>query len=166
MNLLDPNLLWIPVILASLLTVHELGHIAVAKLLNLQLQKVGFRHFPFPHVFVEVAWPRRKSDRVLFLMSGFLTILSLVALARIAGIDYTPLWIAFGIQLMIETNPIYSDFVIMSITDRVSREIARTRASYKQVYKKIYSDYLYSARWYVHFLLWAVLVVAIIRFLK
>ncbi len=81
------------------------------------------------------------------------------------GIDYKPLLIAFGLQLAIETNPVYSDFVILGINDIVGREIRRTKAPYKEVYSSVYSNYIYSASWYLHFILWSALVVLVINFL-
>lgn len=160
------DLLFIPVLLAAFLTIHELGHIAAAKMMNLYLQKVGFSMSPFPHVFVEVTWPRKKKERTIFLMSGFLTIVTLLTLVLTLGLDFKPVLIAFGIQLVIETNPVYSDFVIINLTDKVSAEIARTRQPYKTVYQRVYSNYLYSPAWYVHFVLWVAFIILIINTIK
>lgn len=160
------DLLLIPVLLAVFITIHELGHIAAAKALNLYLQKVGFSMKPFPHVFVNVAWPKKKKERTVYLMSGFITIVTLLILALLFDITSKPLLIAFGIQLVIETNPVYSDFVIINLTEKVSAEIARSRQPYKTVYQRIYSDYLYSPAWYVHFILWVVFIVLIVQLIK
>lgn len=160
------DLLLIPVLLAVFLTVHELGHIAAARLLNLYLQKVGFSMSPFPHVFVEVTWPRKKKQRTIFLMSGFLTIVALLSLVLSLGLAFKPVLIAFGIQLIIETNPVYSDFVIINLTDKVSAEIARTRQPYKTVYQKVYSNYLYSPAWYAHFVLWVAFIILVVNTIK
>jgi hypothetical protein len=163
---LSPELLLVPFLLVAFLTIHELGHIFVAKLLNLYLVKVGFTKFPFPHVFVEVTWPRNKKDRTFFLLSGFFVIILLLSITLLLGIDYKPLLIAFGIQIIIETNPVYSDFVILSLMDSVTKEVVRTRQPYKKVHQRMYSEYLFSPRWYVHFLLWTLLAVFIIQLLK
>lgn len=160
------DLLLVPVFLAVFITLHELGHIAAAKALNLYLQKVGFSMTPFPHVFVNVAWPKKKKERTLYLMSGFITIVTLLLLILLFDITSTPLLIAFGIQLVIETNPIYSDFVIINLTEKVSAEIARSRQPYKTVYQRIYANYLYSPAWYVHFILWVVFIVLIVQLIK
>ncbi len=160
------DLLLVPVLLAVFITIHELGHIAAAKVLNLYLQKVGFSMTPFPHVFVNVAWPKKKIERTVYLMSGFITIITLLLLALLFGMTSKPLLIAFGIQLVIETNPVYSDFVIINLTEKVSAEIARSRQPYKTVYQRIYSNYLYSPAWYIHFVLWVVFIVLIVQLIK
>lgn len=164
--MLSWDLLLIPVLLALFLTIHELGHIAAAKILNLYLQKVGFSMSPFPHVFVEVTWPRKKRERTIFLMSGFFTILMLLTLVLSLGLGFKPVLIAFGIQLIIETNPVYSDFVIINLTDKVSAEIARTRQPYKTVYQKVYNNYLYSPAWYLHFILWVAFIIFVVNIIK
>lgn len=160
------DLLLVPVFLAAFLTIHELGHIVAARVMNLYLQKVGFSMSPIPHVFVEVNWPRERKARTIFLMSGFFTIVSLILIVLAFGLTFKPLLIALGIQLVIETNPIYSDFVIINLTDKVSAEIARTREPYKKVYKRVYSRYLYSKAWYLHFGLWFVFILCIVNTVK
>ena len=91
---------------------------------------------------------------------------TLLTLVLTLGLDFKPVLIAFGIQLVIETNPVYSDFVIINLTDKVSAEIARTRQPYKTVYQRVYSNYLYSPAWYVHFVLWVAFIILIINTIK
>ncbi len=162
---LSAQFLFVPVFLGIFLTIHEIGHVAAAKMMNLHLKKVGFSKFPFPHIFVEVVWPQKKSERIIFLLSGFFTIISLFLIIMFVGIDYKPLLVAFGLQLAIETNPVYSDFVILGINDKVGSEVRRTKAPYKEVYNRVYSNYIYSTSWYLHFILWSALVVSVINFL-
>jgi len=149
-----------------LLVIHETGHVLTAKILQLNIRKVGFTLVPFPHVFVRVDWPRVKKERTFFLMSGFATILLLFALVLIAGISFKPLLIALCLQLIIETNPIYSDFVIIKIVDKVIAEVRKTRQPYPAVYKRIYKKYLFTSGWYVHFFVWTIIVVSVLNVIK
>ncbi|MEM1324063.1 MAG: hypothetical protein AAGG75_27625 [Bacteroidota bacterium] len=160
------TILLVGVFLLLLLTVHELGHIVSAKLLQMPIKKVGFTTVPFPHVFVSVNWPREKNKRTLYLMSGFATTLSIFAIVLLFGVDFKPLLIALCIQMIIETNPIYSDFIIINMFDKVSSEVRSTRQPYKAVYKKVYNKYLFSPKWYIHFAIWFVLIITFINVIK
>lgn len=52
--------------LFGLVFFHELGHIISAKLLQLSIQKIGFRLKPYPHFFVAVKWPRTKLQKFIY----------------------------------------------------------------------------------------------------
>jgi hypothetical protein len=160
------ELLWVPIFIALFLTIHEMGHVLAAKLLKLHLVKIGFTRKPMPHVFVEVEWPKKRNERLVFLLSGFTTIAILFTLFMVAGVYYWPLMLAFAFQVIFETNPIYSDFVILEINDRVRKEVAKSRKPYKLVYQKIYREYMYSPKWYLHFFLWAILILVVIKLTK
>lgn len=160
------NILWIALFLMLLLALHELGHILTAKALHLRISKIGFTLKPFPHVFVKIEWPRKKNQRTLFLMSGFLAILCLIVLVLLLGVSFKPLLIALCLQIIIETNPIYSDFVIINIVDKVAGEVRKTRKPYTKVYNSIYTQYLFSAKWHLHFLVWVIIVITVLNVIK
>lgn len=129
------------IILTSL---HELGHVAVAKWYGLALQKVGFTLVPTPHVFVEVDMPKRDQEKYLFLLAGTLTTLLFCGLAYFLGwFQYLFIAFAFAFQIIVETNPFYSDFTIITGLER--------------------DEYLFSSKWYIHFMLWIGLIVWIIQ---
>ncbi len=165
MSLLE-NIALTALCLGVLLVIHELGHVIAAKILGLNILKVGFTLKPVPHAYVKVDWPKKRNERTIFLLSGFAINLILLALSFLSGISFKPLLLALCIQMVIETNPIYSDFVIINLANRASSEVRKTRSSYSVVYQKLYKEYMHSSKWYLHFGVWVLIIIALINIAK
>jgi len=152
--------------LGFLLVVHELGHVIAAKILGLNILKVGFTLKPVPHAYVKVDWPKKKNKRTIFLMSGFAINLALLATGFLAEVSFKPFLLALCIQMVIETNPIYSDFVIINLASKASLEVRRTKSSYSVVYQKLYKEYMHSSKWYLHFAVWILIIITLVNLAK
>ena len=152
-------------LMTILLCLHELGHVVAAKVLDLSIEKVGFSLKPWPHPFVAV---RNVSDgyrKVVFLSAGLGCTLLLFAIAFASGMLRIPfVYYAFCAEIILETNPFYSDFTTMfNSTEQHSKNY---QAYYQQGTAKNYrasavhfeSSYYFSLRWYVHLFLWMVLI--------
>ncbi len=149
-----------------LIALHELGHVASAKLLRIPIRKMGVTLFPVPHFFVSIKWPKARRDRLIYLFAGFAVYCCILFVCWCNHFfDSRALIIALGIQLIIETNPIYSDFVIAQLISRVYGKF-RQRNNYKTAYREVMRNHLYSNRWYLHFFAWSLLVVAVLTTIR
>jgi hypothetical protein len=70
------------------------------------------------------------------------------------------LYFAFCLQIIIETNPFYSDITIAIITAKNNLKYGK---SYEADYKKIFSKYQFSKFWYLNFILWMVLILLLTK---
>ena len=96
-----------------LLFLHELGHVISAKILGLKIKNISFLFKPYPHFFVAVSWPNNNKERMIYLFSGVFITLSLFAISICFNFfNLKALYIAFIIQIIIESNPFYSDYTI------------------------------------------------------
>lgn len=140
---------------------HECGHILVAKCLRLTVKKVGIQVKPYPHFFVAVAYPRNNFERCLYLFSG--TAITIIFFTFSLFFDFfncLSLYFAFCLQIIIETNPFYSDITLAIITNKNSLKYGK---SYEAEYKKIFSKHQFSKFWYLNFILWMVLILLLTK---
>lgn len=101
--------------LVVLTIMHELGHVIIALFLRLRIASVGIAAYPYPHPFVKVAHTDERWKRYLFFYAGAGMTLLLFILAFFTGIlDYRMIYFAFAIELIIEFNPFYSDFLLVN----------------------------------------------------
>ncbi len=147
-----------------LMILHELGHVISAKLLGLQVYQVGIQWRPYPHFFVAAEWPKAQYKRLIYLFSGtFITVMLLAATYLLGWLDKQYVYYAFVIQLVIESNPFYSDFTIAAVTSNEFDYTTNTK-SYADLYKERFMHYQFSYRWYVHFIGWVILILVLIKF--
>tara|TARA_B110001469_G_C9547523_1_gene271718 strand:+ start:259 stop:744 length:486 start_codon:yes stop_codon:yes gene_type:complete len=143
-----------------LLILHELGHIIVAKILNLPIQKIGFLLRPYPHFYVTVKWPQKRQYAFIYLFSGTFVTMTLFIISIINNFfNLSFLFWTFVIQLIIETNPFYSDFTIMTTLDNLSNRKNLSASNYKKLFK----EYQFTAKWYCHFILWGTLILLLFK---
>ena len=150
---------------------HEVGHIITAKLFKLNIEKIGFAFRPFPRFYVSIiAHKMTIIQRIIFLLSGNIVTVILFTAFIALNINYQILYYFFAFQIIIETNPIYSDYVVAIISYLYRNEY---RKYYTQVKHKgsnnenINPDkfkeiYMFSSIWYVHFIVWGILIVILL----
>lgn len=132
-----------------LLCFHELAHIISAKFLNLKIYHIGFNLKPLPHFFVGVENTNIAYKKNIYLFSGFFCTIVLFVISISNGFwRIEQLYWAFLIQLAIETNPFYSDFVIYIINKKVEKSNVSTNHS------AILRLHYFSLTWYLHFISW------------
>ncbi|MBW8049879.1 MAG: hypothetical protein FVQ77_05980 [Cytophagales bacterium] len=145
---------------------HELGHIIFAKILGLDIQKVGFSLRPYPHVFVSIKWPYKKTEKLIYLFSGSFITLSLFFISFVNDFfEHKFLYYAFAIQFIIETNPFYSDFTIAVVSNNIER-LKNNRNINADFYKNQFLKYQFSFKWYIHFVLWTLLITLLFNLKK
>lgn len=103
-----------PAISFILVIMHELGHLASAKLLKLKIQGFGYQIRPLPSFFVSVERCKSKWKNLIYLLSG--NIITLLVLLVI-NCKFKEWWgmitIPFYLQIIGEYNPFYSDLVLI-----------------------------------------------------
>lgn len=135
---------------------HEAGHIIAALLLKLKIYKIGFLLKPYPHFFVAVNYPTKKIFKYIYLFSGpFLTIVLFIISLYFNFFNNNLMYLAFLVQIVIETNPFYSDYTIAAVVNKIDFK-NRKKTFYTQ-YNQEFSKYQYSLRWYIHFIIWVVI---------
>lgn len=142
------------------MTIHELAHVVSAKLLDKRVKKIGFSIRPFPHFFVSVNGELRGHEKRIFLLSGVGTI---AVLAIILAPLYTysnALRTAILLQLVIDTNPFYSDVALVVYDWTTAKE--REPSSLASLAPK----YHYMGAWYVHLVAWITFVVQTIKIIQ
>jgi hypothetical protein len=163
--------------LATFHVLHELGHVLCAKLLKFRIIKIGFALKPIPHTFVHVSINNSKVNnlkRKIYYLSGFFVYISLLVLFVASSkyqswvlLQYESLVYAFYIQFMIETNPFYSDFVLLQLDNDIQNKLkaAKYRISLKAVHKQSFSLHQFSKNWYIHLILWTITILLIYKHL-
>ena len=87
--------------------------------MNIPIERVSFNLKPIPNLNISIKWPREKRKGFYFLFSGTLsTIIISLILLFCDFLNIKSLFYAILIQLIIETNPIYSDFVIAFVYNK------------------------------------------------
>ncbi|MEO0734255.1 MAG: hypothetical protein AAFZ52_15575 [Bacteroidota bacterium] len=129
-----------------LMLLHETAHYLSARAMNLRVIDFGFktdRTVPYP--FVEVGWTPDVNKRTVYLMAGVATTASLLLLVLLLLGARLPegVYLGFAVQLLLETNPVFSDFTLLRAMSAGRRKATE----------------LFSTTWYVHFLIWAGLLV-------
>lgn len=146
------EILWTTLFVGGLIVLHETGHVIAAKLMRLSILKVGVQFKPYPHAYVSVKWPLNALKRFIYLFSGSAMTLLLFSIALAFNFfDFQLLYVAFALQIAIETNPFYSDFTIaiLSTQNQHNRQPTPEETQEKS------EAYMFSAQWYLHFLIWS-----------
>lgn len=162
-----------------LLMLHECGHIIAAKAMELNIEKVGFSFLPVPRLYVSIIdnnIPLKK--KLLYLLGGnFMTLLLFVSYL-ISPLKELNIYNAFAFQLIVETNPFYSDYAVAIISYIALKKIKNiySKIKYKKdaidtedIIKDVKNEYLFSKIWYIHFIIWTLIIVflfAILKFIK
>lgn len=140
---------------------HETGHVVAAKIIGLKVYQVGFQWHPYPHLFVAATWPRTEVERLVYLFSGPLVTASIFFIMLFYDFfGFKHIYHAFAIQLIIESNPFYSDFTIAAITKSRQEDIKSTSIHSS---KMRLSDYLFSYKWYIHFSIWTFFIIVLLK---
>ena len=71
-----------PAISFILVIMHELGHLASAKLLKLKIQGFGYQIRPLPSFFVSVERCKSKWKNLIYLLSGNIITLLVLLVSR------------------------------------------------------------------------------------
>lgn len=140
---------------------HEIGHAIAAKIVGLSISQYGFKLKPYPHFYISIVWPKTKVQKYTYLFSGFTMSCILFLLSwSFSFWNCQYLIIAFIIHLTIETNPFFSDFTT-AILDAYARK--EKIGIHNKDYKKHLSNYQFSSIWYIHFLIWTIFVITLIK---
>jgi hypothetical protein len=154
-------LLIVFLLVISLLIFHELGHVVAAKIMGLEIKKIGVSLKPYPHVFVAVEWAREKLKRYIFLFSGTTVTITLFFISIAFNFfELQYLLYAFIFQLIIETNPFFSDFAIAIVTNIAEKQKITIDENY---FQKVYAKYVFSFGWYLHFGIWIILILLLMN---
>lgn len=151
-------------IVFCLFIIHEFGHIIGATILKLRIKNFGFTTKPILHFQISVEWSREKWKRTIYLLSGFFAYLITLIIILLFEPNNKLIYLALSIQFIIETNPYYSDFVILMISTNAYKTQRTSKITYREAYKIEYQKYKFSRIWYFHFTLWALIILGIIKF--
>ena len=144
-----------------LMFLHELGHIIAVKYLRLSIKKVGFQIKPYPHFFVAASWPRTNKEKNIYLFAGMtITLILLLFSLYFSFFGLKSLLVAFIIQIILETNPFYSDITISVVSNFKKIKYGK---SYGTDYKKEFTNYQFTRNWYIHFTLWTTLIILLTK---
>lgn len=135
-----------------LMFLHELAHYVSARAMKLRVIGYGIKtdaRVPYP--YVEIGWTPDPRKRTIYLMAGVASTVTLFTLLSLTTGFWLVkgLYLGFAAQLILETNPLFSDFIILR---RMSGGGGPVNTD----------DGLFSASWYLHFVLWAALVVLLL----
>ncbi|MBN1483053.1 hypothetical protein EH223_14105 [candidate division KSB1 bacterium] len=120
--------------------VHEMGHVITAKIFGLNIIKMGIKIVPIPHAFIIVDSTEKKFVQLLFYFSGFIVTIAVFVGLWIANLlAYKLIYYAICFQIVVDSNPFFSDFSLA-----------------------FPNNYRFSTLWYVHFTLWALLIITFI----
>ena len=141
------------------MAIHEFAHIICAKLLGKKILRVGLSFRPFPHFFITIDGFLPDRARMLYLLSGVGTV-SILALA-LHSIYSTCLCfkIAIFIQIIIDTNPFYSDIAL------VCKTLTANNKCQEYTLQKLSSDYQYTLTWYIHLIFWLTAIILSFKYL-
>ncbi len=155
---------------------HEIGHLLCAKLFKFRILKIGFALKPIPHTFVHVSINSSKVNnlkRKIYYLSGFFVYISLLIVFVASTnyhswtlLQYESIVYAFFVQFMIETNPFFSDFVLLQLDNDIQNKLkaCRYRVSFKAIHKQAFSLHQFSKNWYIHFTLWTITLLLITKY--
>jgi len=145
-----------------LMFLHEGAHYLSAKTMDLRVIGYGFkteRRVPYP--YVEVSWTPDARKRRIYLMAGVASTASLFGLLLLfTGLTpLTGIYLGFAAQLILETNPVFSDFIILR---RMAAGNGKPGGDDADA-----NSHLFTPEWYLHFTLWIGLVIVLLspRFL-
>lgn len=164
MTLVD--ILQIILFVMALMIFHESGHVISAKIMGLDIQKISFQLKPYPHFFVAIEWPRMEKQRLIYLFSGsFVTVTLFIIAFLFHFFGIKNLYHAFVVQLILESNPFYSDITIAAVTKtKFDYTNTNKQKSYSDLYQEKFSNYQFSYKWYIHFTAWIGLILFSIKY--
>lgn len=137
--------------LLGLLILHELGHIFCAIAMKIAINKVGIKRQPLPHLFVTINLPKKRKNELIYLFAGSAITCFVFLIAFFNHLlDYKCFYLALIIQIIIETNPFFSDLTIAI-------------SSSSRIRHKEFKNYSFSTLWYLHFILWTILIITCIK---
>lgn len=157
-----------------ILALHETGHYTAAKILNMQIDKCSFSWKPFPRFYVSVIDKDISlSKRITYYLSGNASTLTLFIIFMAFGC--TKLNIVkyvLAIQLLVETNPFASDYssLIFYLLNR--RQIDRIplylynkkeEQEVENAVKQMRENYFMSIPWLLHFVIWAAIIIGLLK---
>lgn len=167
------QILWVLLISTITLFNHELGHYASARAMHLTIKKVGFSMKPVPRAYVAVVDKGiTLPKRFAYLASGnAMTIITLAAVL-LSGMDLYLLTRVLAFQLLVETNPFMSDYstlffylknqkLIDSIPVVIRSDVQKKKID--EMVSQMRENYFMSGTWFVHFLLWTILVITLLK---
>lgn len=121
---------------------HELGHLFTAKIFRLKIQKFGFQIIPFPSFFVSVQAEKYFYVKLFYYLSGIIFILIIFSVILFSGIYKNKVLLdAILLRIILDLNPFHSDILFL-----IGKE-----------------KYRYSIFWYIHFFLWWILIIFILK---
>lgn len=121
----------------ALLSMHEFGHYVSAKIMGIEISKIGFSKYPVFHPYIEVINIPDNIVKYIFLYSGPCVTIILFSTSLLLNLlNYSPLYYAFILLMIVEYNPYHSDFTISFNIE--------PNSGFKER----------SAFWYCYFLLW------------
>jgi membrane-associated protease RseP (regulator of RpoE activity) len=163
-------MIWlVPIFLLIVVLVHEFGHFVSAKLQHLSVVKFCFTVKPLPHFYISIIENSiTMRQRILFLLGGNLMILLLFAGFLLSGFDNRYIYYILVYQILIDTNPFYSDYVVV-ITSFLYRKLFRTnyytrskKENQELNINEIKERYMFNPIWYIHFILWGILSILLV----
>lgn len=158
----------------SILFMHEMGHYLAAKIIGLKVEKVSFSMRPLPRFYVSVIDQGISfTKRLLYYISGnMVTLLVFIILNFIDFNGVRLLRIVVAIQIIIETNPFYSDYSTVlfwisnkSRINRLSQPIynAKQEKEINNYLEQIKEEYFLSPIWFIHFTIWTILLIFLLE---
>lgn len=158
------DILQIIIFVITLMILHESGHVISAKIMGLDIQKISFQFKPYPHFFVAIEWPKLEKQRLIYLFSGsFITIFLFIVALSFHFFGIRNVYYAFVFQLILESNPFYSDITIAAATKN-KLDYTNTQKPYADLYQEQFSSYQFSYRWYIHFTIWIAFILFLTKY--
>ncbi|MEM7548471.1 MAG: hypothetical protein AAF363_02275 [Bacteroidota bacterium] len=148
-------------VILALLSLHELGHVISAKLIGVRIVKVGFSFAPLPHPYVVVENLDFFYQRLIYLLAGIAMTVLLLIIFKLSGlIYYSFIFYAFAIEILLETNPFYSDLTLLALPIHQHRQLSEgiSRGKISGMGLIYANSYIFSSIWYLHLILWSVLI--------
>ncbi len=127
------------------LLLHEIGHILCAKILKLQIDKTGINLIPIPHLYVAVSNIPSIIYRNMFFFSGVTVTAILLVIIWLAGLlQYKIIYISIFTALIVDINPLFSDFTLFDEKYKFSRIWYIHVAGWGGLFAVLYKNYTYS----------------------
>ena len=151
-----------------ILLIHESGHLIAAKLLKIKIDKIGFSSKPFPQFYVSVIDHKLTlSKRIIFLLSGNAMVVTTFIIYLLSGFSNIYIFYILALQILIDTNPVYSDYVIAIASYLYRKDIRKHFFNKKTDHKdqagslseEIKEKYKFSKEWYLHMILWGGMII-------
>lgn len=149
------------VVLCLVLTmaIHEVAHVICAKILGKKILRVGLSFRPLPHFFITIDGFLGNRERMLYLLSGVGTVSILALSLHSIYSTYLFFKIAIFIQIIIDTNPFYSDVAL------VCRILTAKNKHQEYTLQNLFSDYQYTFVWYIHLIFWVTAIILTFKYL-